>query len=341
MKTAVIILNWNGLSLLEKFLPGIVETCHNVARVIVADNASTDNSLSWIRSNFQGVEIISNPTNEGFAKGYNTALEQIDAEYFLLLNSDVEVTTGWLEPMIDYLDSHPSVAACQPKIRSYKNRNMFEYAGASGGYLDAFGYPFCRGRLFGDLEIDNGQHNDPIPVFWASGACMLIRSHVFKLAKGFDPVFFAHMEEIDLCWRIRNLGHEIMCLPGSVVYHVGGATLPKNNPGKTLLNFRNNLSMLYKNLPGNRLIPVLFIRLLLDGIAGIKFLTESGFGDCVAVIKAHFQFYNLILSGKIRREPKNHPRHHSTMYKGLIVWEYYVLKIKKFSDLDFHPGKPK
>ncbi len=341
MKTAVIILNWNGLGLLEKYLPGVVETCRDVARVIVADNASSDTSVSWIRNNFPEVEIISNATNEGFARGYNTALEQVKAEYFLLLNSDVEVTPGWLEPMVNYLDSRPSVAVCQPKIRAVMQRNTFEYAGAAGGYLDAFGYPFCRGRMFGDLENDEGQYDNPVPVFWASGACMLIRSKVFKEANGFDAVFFAHMEEIDLCWRIRNKGHEIMCVPASVVYHVGGATLPKNNPGKTLLNFRNNLSMLYKNLPGNRLFPVLLLRLVLDGVAGIKFLTESGFGDCLAVVKAHFQFYNLILTGKIRREPINHPRKHTTIYKGLIVWDYYVLKRKKFSDLDFHPGKPK
>ena len=339
MKTAVIILNWNGLGLLQKFLPGVVETCRGIARVIVADNASTDTSVSWIQSNFSEVEIIANATNEGFAQGYNTALKQVDAEYLLLLNSDVEVTPGWLQPMINHLDNNPNTAVCQPKIRWYKHREQFEYAGACGGYIDAFGYPFCRGRMFGDLEKDDNQYNDPAPVFWATGACMLIRSEVFRKINGFDPVFFAHMEEIDLCWRIRNAGHEIICVPESVVFHVGGATLPKNNPGKTLLNFRNNLSMLYKNLPVVKVIPVLFVRLILDGVAGIKFLAEGHGGDCLAVIKAHFQFYGFILTGKIKRDSKKIAGKHLTIYNGLIVLYYYLFKNKKFSDLDFHPGK--
>lgn len=341
MKTAVIILNWNGLGLLQSYLPGVVETCRGIARVIVADNASTDTSVSWIKANFPEVEIISNQTNEGFAKGYNTALKQVDAEYMLLLNSDVEVTSGWLQPLISWLDQNPGTAVCQPKIRWFKHREQFEYAGACGGYLDAFGYPFCRGRMFGDLENDSQQYDEPAPVFWASGACMLIRSSVFREVEGFDPIFFAHMEEIDLCWRIRNHGYEIVCIPESVVYHVGGATLPKNNPGKTMLNFRNNLSMLYKNLPLAKLIPVLFTRLLLDGVAGLKFLIEGGAGDCSAVIKAHFQFYAFVLTGKIKRDPKTIRIFHPTIYKGLIVLDYYLLKKKKFSDLDFHPGKPK
>jgi GT2 family glycosyltransferase len=339
LKTAVIILNWNGLGLLQKFLPGVVETCSGIATVIVADNASTDSSVSWIQDNFKEVVIIKNATNEGFAKGYNTALRQVTAEYLLLLNSDVEVTPGWLQPLIRHLDENPGTAVVQPKIRWYKHREQFEYAGACGGYIDSFGYPFCRGRIFGDVENDHQQYESTIPVFWATGACMLIRSDVFRQVAGFDPVFFAHMEEIDLCWRIRNAGHEIMCLPESVVYHVGGATLPKNNPGKTLLNFRNNLSMLYKNLPGLKIFPVLLMRLILDGIAGIKFLAEGHGADCLAVIKAHFQFYGLILTGKIRRNNLPVIKKHSTIYPGLIVIDYYLLKKKKFSNLDFHPGK--
>lgn len=334
MKTAVVILNWNGIELLKKFLPGVVSSCRGIANVVVADNASSDNSLEWIKSNFPEVRILINSINEGFAKGYNTALKQLDEEYFLLLNSDVEVFSGWLEPLINFLDNNPKVAVCQPKIRWYKNRERFEYAGAAGGFIDAYGYPFCRGRIFDSVEADKNQYNEVIPVFWASGACMLVRSKIFNEVKGFDPVFFAHMEEIDLCWRIHNAGHEIYCVPNSEVYHIGGATLPKNNPGKTLLNFRNNLSMLYKNLPQNRLYPVLFIRLILDGVAGFKFLCGGSAGDFIAVIKAHFQFYKLALTGKLMRNNNVIHTENNTIYKGLIVWDYYILKKKKFSDLN-------
>ncbi len=324
---------------MEIFLPGIVKTCSGIARVIVADNASTDDSVNWLRQNFPEVELIINTNNEGFAKGYNTALKQINTEYFLLLNSDVEVTPGWLDPMVRYLDAHPSTAICQPRIRWHKHPERFEYAGACGGFIDKLGYPFCRGRIFGELEEDTGQYENNIPAFWASGACMLIRSDVFFEAGGFDPVFFAHMEEIDLCWRIRNMGYEIVCIPSSVVFHVGGATLPRNNPGKTLLNFRNNLSMLYKNLPSGRILPVLSARLVLDGIAAFKFLFEGGTGDFLAVIKAHFQFYGYIISRKIRRKGLPHRREHASLYNGLIVWDHYVSGKKKFSELDFHPEK--
>ena|SRR5688572_10162152 len=324
---------------METFLPGVVETCRGIARVIVADNASTDDSVSWLRSTYPEVEVIVNSTNEGFALGYNTALKKVDSTYYLLLNSDVEVSPGWLQPLINYLDSHPKVAVVQPKIRWYKHRDQFEYAGSSGGYIDAFGYPFCRGRMFGDLEHDNGQYNNAIPAFWSSGAAMLIRSSVFHNAGGFDPLFFAHMEELDLCWRIRNMGFEIFCVPESVVFHVGGATLPKNNPGKTLLNFRNNLSMLFKNLPAIRVVPVLLARLILDGIAGLKFLSEGGADDCLAVVKAHLQFYSFVITGKLKRDSRLPHKFHATIYKGLIVWDYYILKKKKFTELNFHPDK--
>jgi len=322
---------------LEKFLPGIIETCQGIAKVVVADNNSTDDSVEWLRNEMPDVEVIRIPTNQGYAQGYNTALKQVSAEYYLLLNSDVEVTQGWLQPLIGYLDQHPRTAVCQPKIKWFKKREQFEYAGACGGYIDSFGYPFCRGRVFGEVENDAGQYNSIIPVFWSSGAAMMIRSAVFHEAGGFDPVFFAHMEEIDLCWRIRNKGYEIVCVPQSVVFHIGGATLPKNNPGKTLLNFRNNLSMMYKNAPMGHLIPVLFTRLVLDGIAGIKFLLEGGARDCWAVVRAHFQFYGFVLTGKIKRNPSKVYRNHETIYPGLIVWDFYVLNKKKFTDLHFHP----
>ncbi len=338
MKTAVVILNWNGRHLMEKFLPVLRDNCGINTQVIVADNASTDDSVSYLQEHFPEIRIIRNKTNEGFALGYNTCLAQVDAEYFLLLNSDVEVTPGWLEPLTGYLDSHPATAAVQPKLLWYKNRNRFEYGGAAGGYIDSLGYPFCRGRVFGSLENDHGQYNSSIPVFWASGACMLIRSSVFRETGGFDPVFFAHMEEIDLCWRIRNLGYEIVCVPDSVVYHVGGATLPQNNPGKTFLNFRNNLSMLYKNLPPQKFFGVIITRLILDGVAAVKFLTEGHIGDTWAVFRAHGSFYGRIISGKLKRNRNRTSRVHPTIYKGSIVYDHYIRGRKKFTELHFKPS---
>jgi len=339
LKTAIVILNWNGRKLLEQFLPGVILHSAHLATIIVADNASSDDSINYIRNKHPTVKIISNPTNEGLAKGYNTALQKVDAEYFLLLNSDVEVTEGWLDPLLNYLDTHPQTAVCQPKLRWYHHPMQFEYAGACGGYIDKLGYPFCRGRIFSEIETDLGQYEEPVQVFWASGACQLVRSSVFKAAGGFDETFFAHMEEIDLCWRIRNMGHEIVCLPSSVVYHMGGATLPKNNSRKTYLNFRNNLSMLYKNLPASRLFPVIMLRLLLDGVAGVKFLLEGGPGDCFAVMRAHLHFYLRVLTGKLKRPDKYEGKIHATIYKGSIVWDRYILKKKKFIDLQFNPGK--
>lgn len=339
LKTAVVILNWNGKHLLEEFIPVLVKHTEGKARLIVADNASGDDSIAWLEKHYPQVELIRNHTNEGFARGYNTALQQVDSDYYLLLNSDVEVTEGWLEPLEKFLNNHPEAAVCQPKILWYKQRDQFEYAGAAGGYIDQYGYPFCRGRIFGNLEKDKGQYNDTIPVFWASGACMLVRSDVFKKVEGFDASFFAHMEEIDLCWRIRNLGYEIYCVPGSTVFHVGGATLPKNNPGKTLLNFRNNLSMLYKNIPGNRMYRVILLRLFLDGIAGIKFLLEGHGADCMAVMKAHFQFYRWVLNGTISRNRSLPEIKHRTIYHGNIAWSHYIKGIKKFSELNFSPDQ--
>lgn len=341
MKTAVVILNWNGKHLLESFIPTLLLYTQGKARLVVADNASTDDSLSWLRQNHPSVDIIENPVNEGFAKGYNTVLRQVNEEYILLLNSDVEVSENWLGPLEQWMENHPNTAVCQPKILWHQNKQQFEYAGAAGGYIDHLGYPFCRGRIFGHLENDHGQYNTPLPVFWASGACMMIRNKIFREAGGFDASFFAHMEEIEICWRVRNMGYEIMCIPQSVVYHVGGATLPKNNPGKTLLNFRNNLSMLYKHLPASRLVPVILIRLFLDGIAGIKFMFEGHFADCLAVMRAHFQFYGRLLNGTLKRNPLETKKSHPTIYRGNIVWQHYVLGKKEFPELNFHPEKEK
>ncbi|MFM7766973.1 MAG: glycosyltransferase family 2 protein [Bacteroidota bacterium] len=327
-------LNWNGLGLLERFLPKLLPTLGPTAELVVADNASTDDSVAWMRTQYPDVRIIQNSTNLGFADDYNEALKSVDAEYFLLLNSDVEVTTGWLEPLIAAMDADPNLAACQPKILWEKQRDQFEYSGACGGFIDHLGYPFCRGRVFGQLEQDQGQYNEPCNIFWASGACMMVRSAVYNELGGFDPVFFAHMEEIDFCWRMRNAGHNIRCIPESVVYHVGGATLPKNNSRKTFLNFCNNLSMIWKNLPDDRLFRVILLRLVLDGIAGIKFATEGHFKDCIAVIKAHFAFYNRVTTGKLKRS-RNILPNHSTIYPKSLVWQHYVRGIDKFSDLKF------
>jgi len=324
---------------MESFLPVLIESLDENSELIIADNASSDDSVKWLQQTYPSIKIIINTSNEGFAKGYNTALEQVHADYFLLLNSDVEVTQGWLNPLVKYLEEHPEVAVCQPKLRWQKSKDYFEYGGAAGGYIDQLGYPFCRGRIFGSIEIDSGQYENPVPVFWASGACMLVRSSVFKAAGGFDPLFFAHMEEIDLCWRIRNMDHEIMCVPESIIYHVGGATLPKNNPGKTYLNFRNNLSMLYKNLPANRLYSVIFLRLILDVIAGIKFLFEGHWRDCLAVFRAHFSFYSRVAEKKLHRDKNLTSKHHKTIHPGMIVSDHYLFGKKKFTELEFDPIK--
>lgn len=324
---------------MEAFLPALVSSLGHGSELIIADNASSDDSVSWLQNTYPKIRIIKNQSNEGFAQGYNTALKQVDAEYFLLLNSDVEVTPGWLKPLENFLDNHPNTAVCQPTLKWQTSKDFFEYGGAAGGYIDRLGYPFCRGRIFGSLEKDTGQYENVVPVFWASGACMLIRSSVFKEVGGFDPIFFAHMEEIDLCWRIRNHGHEIVCIPQSVVYHVGGATLPKNNPGKTFLNFRNNLSMLFKNLPSSRLAPVILLRLLLDAVAGVKFLTEGHWRDCLAVIKAHWAFYGRVMNGKLKRNSSETLKKHPTIYKSCLVFDHYLFGKKKFTELKFDPGK--
>jgi GT2 family glycosyltransferase len=340
LRTAVVILNWNGVNLLKEFLPPLVASCQGIAEVVIADNASTDNSVEWLRSHYPELKIIVNASNGGYAKGYNDALSQLDHDYFVLLNSDVEVTEGWIRTLVHFMDNNQQIAVCQPKLLWQRQREMFEYAGAAGGFIDMLGYPFCRGRIFNELEKDQHQYEDVINVFWASGACMMIRRDVFVDAKGFDNSFFAHMEEIDLCWRILLKGHKIAMVPQSVVYHVGGATLPKNNPRKTFLNFRNNLGMLYKNLPLLILVPVLLARIFLDLIAAMKFLLEGDAADFLAVLKAHFAFAGRVINGTLKRSREIPPYLPKEVYRRSIVWKFYLNRVKTFAGLRFDSQKP-
>jgi len=290
MEVAVVILNWNGKELLEKFLPSVVEHS-NKASIYVADNASDDQSVEFLKSHYPEVTIIKNVTNGGFAKGYNDALVHVKEPIYCLLNSDVEVTSNWIDPIVALFKNNPSIAIAQPKIMDYNNKTHFEYAGAAGGYLDRLGYPFCRGRVFQTLEQDNGQYNDTTEIFWATGACMFIRNEVFQSLGGFDEDFFAHQEEIDLCWRAHNHGYKVYYTSESHVYHVGGATLANMNPKKTFLNFRNSLFSITKNLPKRKVFPIILARLFLDGIAGIRFLFQFKLLHLWAIIKAHFSYY--------------------------------------------------
>lgn len=293
-RIAVVILNWNGASMMRRFLPFVVAHSSAEADVVVADNGSDDDSCAMLRSEFPDIRLIELGRNYGFADGYNRALKQVRAEYFVLLNSDVETTMGWLSPMLSYMDSHPEVAACQPKLRSYRDRGSFEYAGGAGGFIDRYGYPFCRGRIFSDVEKDHGQYDEIVPVMWATGAALMVRSRDWKEAGGLDGRFFAHMEEIDFCWRLRARGRGIVCIPDSVVYHVGGATLNRENPRKTFLNFRNNLLMLYKNLPQEELCHVMRVRGWLDRIAALKFLFTGDLPNARAVWQARREYRRLL-----------------------------------------------
>ena len=325
-KIAVVILNWNGAKLLEQFLPSVI-AYSDEANIYLADNASTDNSIAVIKEQFPSVKIIQNEGNFGFAMGYNVALRTIEEPYYALVNSDIEVTENWLSPILSLFDNEPNIGIIQPKILDYKNKECFEYAGAAGGYIDSYGYPYCRGRIFDTLEKDNHQYEDETEIFWASGACFFIRKEIYRKLNGFDPDFFAHQEEIDLCWRAFNLGYSAKYTSKSVVYHVGGATLNQSNPKKTFLNFRNSLLMLLKNLPSNQLVPILFMRLTLDGIAGIQFIFKGKFAHCFAVLKAHFYFYHLInytlkKRGTIQKENYFHTKS--------IVFNYFVSKKQYF-----------
>lgn len=337
MKVAIVILNWNGKKMLWQYLPTVIKYSSQDAEVWVADNASTDGSMKLLAERFPSVKTLQLDRNYGFAEGYNKALSQIDAEYYVLLNSDVEVVHHWLTPLIEYMDSHEDVAACQPKLLSEFHKDDFEYAGASGGYLDRYGYPFCRGRIFDTVESDNGQYDYTTDVLWATGACLFIRSKAYWDVGGLDGRFFAHCEEIDLCWRLRQRGWRIVCNPESEVYHVGGGTLPKSNPMKTFLNFRNNLTMLYKNLPDDELKSVMRVRCLLDWLAAFEMLLlKRNFGDFKAVIRGRRAFKRWKHDfdadrKKISDTRKVDPVPERKMFS--ILWRYYAKGQKKFSQL--------
>jgi len=331
-QVAVVILNWNGRKFLEQFLPSVLDHSLEEARIIVADNASTDDSLAWLAVHYPQVEIIVNSKNYGFSQGYNEALKQVDARYYVLLNSDIEVTPGWITPLIRLMESDPQIAACQPKLRSWHDKTSFEYAGGAGGFIDNLGYPFCRGRLFQTLEKDEGQYDDQQEIFWATGACMFVRASLYHEYGGLDNDFFAHMEEIDFCWRLKNAGYKIMYSPESTVYHVGGGTLPKSSSRKTFLNFRNNLILLYKNLPPAEIPRVFILRFVLDIIASLKFLTEGFWKDYWAVFRAYIAFYTSLPTNKIKRSGIPH-RKVTGIYSGSLVWAYYIKGKRKFSEL--------
>ena len=336
-KVAIVILNWNGEKMLKEYLPSVLRYSRDEATVYVADNASTDDSLSLLRQHFPEVKLIVLDKNWGFAEGYNKALRQIEAEYYLLLNSDIEVTHHWLTPMIEYLDSHPDVAACQPKLLSMYDKDCFEYAGASGGFLDFYGYPFCRGRIFDTVEEDNGQYDNLTDALWASGAALMVRSKDYWDVDGLDGRFFAHNEEIDLCWRLRIKGRRIICVPESYVYHVGGGTLPKGNPMKTFLNFRNNLTMLYKCLPEEDLKKVMRWRWWLDYIAAWEMLVlKRNVGDFKAVYRARktFKQWRKDFEADRQRIQASRVERKVPERKAFsLLWQYYVKGRKTFSTL--------
>ncbi len=331
MKTAIIILNWNGEKLLEQFLPSVVEFTAKQADIYIADNNSTDNSIDFITENFPSVKIIKNAINGGYAKGYNDALKHIDADIFCLINSDIEVTENWLNPILNEFENDENIGVLQPKILDFKDKTKFEYAGAAGGFLDFFGYPYCRGRIFNDIEKDTNQFNKISDIFWASGACFFIKSNLFRELNGFDEDYFAHQEEIDLCWRVQNAGFKIKYIPNSIVYHVGGATLSNLNPKKTFLNFRNSLLNILKNVPNRYLFFLILSRLILDGFAGIKFLLELKPKHTFVILKAHLSFYSLFF--KFLRKRKNKKKKTNYYNHKSVVWQYFVLGRKKYHQL--------
>ena len=336
---AVVILNWNGQHYLQQFMPSVCRYSDMPGtEVIVADNGSTDNSVAWLSESFPQVRIIELFENFGFAKGYCKALEQIEARYYLLLNSDVEVTSGWLLPLFDAMERNTSIGACMPKILSYDRKDYFEYAGASGGFIDRLGYPFCRGRILSNIEKDEGQYDDVRNIFWASGACMMIRSSAYYKAGGLDAEFFAHMEEIDLCWRLHRKGYTVQVIPQSQVYHVGGGTLPNNTPRKLYLNYRNNLFLLFKNLPVFQLIPVMLVRMVLDGMSSMIYLFGGSTKFFYAVIRAHLAFHRripLLISMRRRLKGTVHTGKFREIYPGSILREFFVKKKRQFSQLDW------
>lgn len=336
-KIAIVILNWNGRKMLEQYLPSVLKYSLEEATVVVADNDSSDDSLAFLAEFSPDVHTIVLEENYGFAEGYNRALQQVEADYFVLLNSDVEVTENWLKPLVKYMDSHAEVAACQPKLLSWTDKNKFEYAGAAGGFIDRYGYPYCRGRIFDKIEADKGQYDAPMFVHWATGACLMIRSKDYWQAGGLDGRFFAHQEEIDLCWRLRLMGRKIACLPDSVVYHLGGGTLPKGNPRKTFLNFRNNLTMLYKCLPDNELRRVMRLRWWLDYLAAWQTLVFGGnWADFKAIFKARRAFRQRLPLFEEERKRIQQSRVDSTPSKQKnfsLLWHYYIKGKRRFSQL--------
>lgn len=336
-RIAIVILNWNGRHYLDTFLPSV---CRHSAgpgnRVFVVDNGSTDDSVSLVKTAFPEVSLIVFPENYGFAPGYRKALEQIEAEYFVLLNSDVEVTPGWLEPLVAAMDANPGLGACMPRMRSYHNPIEFEYAGAAGGFIDVLGYPFCRGRLLDKVETDTGQYEDRRRIFWATGACMFVRSSAYFRAGGLDDDFFAHMEEIDLCWRMHRVGFTLEVIPAAIVYHVGGGTLPNNNPHKLFLNYRNNLYLLFKNLPAGHLFPVMFLRMTLDGLSALVYLVSGSWGFFRAVPLAHIAFYRhlpALIRKRLQLKSVIGAASRQEIYPGSILWDFFIRKKKSFDQL--------
>lgn len=331
-KVAVVILNWNGKYFLEKFLPSVYNSTYPNIEFILGDNASTDDSIAFVKETYPQIRIIQNSENLGFAGGYNRILEQVEAEYYILLNSDVEVTPSWIEPVIEMMKRDSFIAA-QPKIRSFHQKDCFEHAGAAGGYIDTYGYPFCRGRIMNNVEQDSGQYDDQKEVFWATGAALFIKAAAWKEVNGFDPDFFAHMEEIDLCWRLKKLGYRIGYCPQSLIYHVGGGTLNTSNPKKTYLNFRNSLIMLQKNLSFWMAAWVIFARLWLDLAALIHFLIKGKPKDAWAISRAHQDFFLRFFKNAAKRKNKSISYNKYGLYKKCIIWDYYVNKIQLFSSL--------
>lgn len=337
-EVSVVILNYNTRDLLEKFLPGVLKSTYEPLRVVVVDNGSSDGSTDWVSEHLPAVELIRFEENLGFAGGYHKALSLIQSDYYVLLNSDVEVTEGWLEPLVRLAESRPDIAAVQPKILDQRNRHLFEYAGASGGFIDTLGYPFCRGRVFDVMEEDKGQYNEPTEIFWATGAALFIRAKTYHEAGGLDPRFFAHMEEIDLCWRLHALGYKLWVEPASVVYHIGGGTLSQQNARKTFLNFRNALILLTKNLPQGRLLPTLLAKLVLDGLAGARFAWMGEWKNTWAIVRAHWTFFSqlpywLKVRSSLPQMKASELRQHPAFVHTSIVWQFFARKRRTFSEL--------
>lgn len=339
---AVVILNWNGLSYLKSFLPQVLETNYSNLQIIVGDNASTDGSVLFLEENYPQIRVIQNRVNHGFAGGYNQVLNQVEADYYVLLNSDVQVPKNWIRPVISAMEQDPMIAAAQPKIKSFNEPLKFEYAGAAGGFLDKFGFPFCRGRIFDVIEHDQGQYNDSIEIFWASGAALFVKSACWKQVGGLDPDFFAHMEEIDVCWRLKNMGYKVIYCPMAEVFHVGGGTLNSTNPFKTYLNFRNNLYLLQKNLPANEMYTMLFARIWIDFVAWLHFLLKGEFKFAWAINKAHFNFFqNYRKTGRKRTLSQLPFQTLSGVYHSSIVWAFFITKIKVFRKLNLQSAPVK